>query len=113
MVGLNKQEFSDALSRVSICSNSSSLIRMNIIGENAIIEANNADFGKSASEELHCFHEDVDIAIGFKCDSMMGLIGNIAAEDVLITMSTPDRAITVKDNEMPNKVLLVMPCLLN
>lgn len=113
MVGLNKQEFSDALSRVSICSDSASLIKMNIIGENAIIEANNADFGKSASEELRCFHEDVDIAIGFKCDSMMGLIGNIAAEDVLITMSAPNKAIVLKDNENPNKTLLVMPCVID
>lgn len=111
-IGLNKQEFSDALSRVSICSNATSLIRMNVEGMNVTIDADNADFGKSAKEDMMCEHTGADIIIGFKHDSMVGLVGNIVSENITIQMSTPDRAMIVKDNEMPNKVLLTMPCLL-
>ena len=111
-VGLNKREFSDALSRVSICSNATSLIRMNVEGMNVTIDADNADFGKSAKEDMMCEHTGGDIIIGFKHDSMVGLIGSIVSENITIQMSTPDRAMIVKDAEMPNKVLLTMPCLL-
>ena len=112
-VGLNKQEFSDALSRVSICSNATSLIRMNVDGMNVTIDADDADFGKSAKEDMMCEHTGDNITMGFKHDSMVGLINNISSSNVIIEMSTPSRAMIVKDNEYPNKVLLLMPCMLN
>lgn len=112
-IDVEKDDFVGSVSRVSICSNSTSLVKMCVSGSDIFMEADNTEFGKSAKEDICCAHNGDDITIGFKHDAMISLLSNVASDNVLITMSTPERAIVVRDYEFPNKVLLIMPCLLS
>lgn len=112
-VVVDKNEFVGGVSRVSICSSSTSLVKLEVSGSNVSMEANNMEFGKSAKEDIFCNHNGNDITIGFKHDSMLNLLANIDSDKATLLMSTPERAIVIKDDAFPNKVLLVMPCLLS
>lgn len=113
VVRVNKTDFIDSLVRASLCANSFSLIRMTINNNILRLESDNAEIGKKAKESLACQSSNVNITIGFKYDTMLNILSNVVSETVTLHLQAPNRAILIKDEDVPDKTMLLMPCLID
>lgn len=113
VVRVNKTDFIDSLVRASLCANSSSLIRMTINNNTLTLESDNAEFGKKVKESLACQSSNVNITIGFKYDIMLNILSNVVSETIRLHLQTPDRAMLIMDEDVPDKTMLLMPCIID
>jgi DNA polymerase-3 subunit beta len=86
---------------------------MVVLGGTMELNAEDMDFGKSAKETLTCNLNGEGITIGFKHDAILASLSSVESENVLLQMTDNTRAIVLKDTDVPNKIMLTMPCMLN
>ncbi len=115
---IDRNDFANALRRVSVFSNqASNLIRMQIKGNTLTISAQDIDFSISAYERLNCQYDGEDLEIGFKSTYLVEILSNISSGDVLVEMSNPSKAGIIKpaetDDENENVLMLLMPMMIN
>ncbi len=115
---ISREPFLNSLRRVSIFSNKTThQIRLKIAGAELNISAEDYDFSNKAEERLTCQYSGDDIQIGFNSRFIVEMLSNLAAEDVSLAMSLPNRAgiITPLDNVEDGEhiTMLVMPVMLN
>jgi DNA polymerase-3 subunit beta len=106
-----------SLRRVSIFSNKTThQVRLKISGSELQISAEDVDFSNEAHERLSCRYEGDDIEIGFNAKFMVEMLSNLGTEEVILEMSTPNRAgilLPVSDDNNEDVLMLVMPVMLN
>lgn len=109
--------FLNSLRRVVIFANKTThQVRLKISGSELHISAEDLDFSNEAHERLSCQYEGDDLEIGFNARFLVEMLANLETPDVVLEMSTPNRAglllpAVSEDNE--DILMLVMPVMLN
>jgi len=115
---IDRIQIVNSLRRVGIYANQSTQqVRFKISGKELILSAEDVDFANEAKERLNCSYDGEDMEIGFSSRFMYELINNIEDEQILIEMSSPNRAGLIKPANPvdPNEdlLMLIMPVMLN
>lgn len=114
---LDRGIFLNTLRRVSIFANKTThQVRLKISGSELHISSEDLDFSNEAHERLSCQYEGDDMEIGFNAKFLIEMLTNLSSDEVVIKMSTPNRAglllpATVDEDE--DILMLVMPVMLN
>lgn len=116
-LSVDRRETLGTLKRVNIFANKTShQVRFRVSGSELTISAEDLDFANEAKESLQCHYEGGDIEIGFNAALLIDIINNAPTNEILIELSTPNRAGIVLPNEQAegeNLLMLVMPVMLN
>jgi DNA polymerase-3 subunit beta len=114
---IGRAEFLGALKRISIYANKTThQVRLKITGSELQISAEDLDFSNEANERLSCEHDGEDIEIGFNAKFLMEMLSNIDSQQVVLTMSAPNKAGVILPSEKDKNediLMLVMPVMLN
>jgi DNA polymerase-3 subunit beta len=89
---------------------------LKISGSELQISAEDMDFSNEAHERLGCQYEGEDIEIGFNAKFIIEMLSNLNTEEVILEMSTPNRAgilLPVTADNSEDVLMLVMPVMLN
>lgn len=109
--------FLNTLRRVVIFANKTThQVRLKISGSELHISAEDLDFSNEAHERLSCQFEGQDMEIGFNAKFLVEMLNNLDSAEVVIEMSTPNRAgllIPAVKDENEDVLMLVMPVMLN
>ena len=114
---VDRSLFLNTLRRVVIFANKTThQVRLKINGSELHISAEDLDFSNEAHERLNCQFEGDDMEIGFNAKFLVEMLNNLNCEEVVLEMSTPNRAGLLlpaikQDNE--EILMLVMPVMLN
>jgi len=114
---LDRALFLNCLRRVVIFANKTThQVRLKITGSELNISSEDVDFSNEAHERLTCQYEGEDMEIGFNAKFLIEMLNNLSGEEVLLEMSTPNRAgllIPQTHDEAEDILMLVMPVMLN
>jgi DNA polymerase-3 subunit beta len=111
--------FLNSIKRVSIFSNKSThQVRLKITGSELQVSAEDLDFANAANEKMNCSYVGEDMEIGFNARFMVDMLSNLSTNEVLVEMSTPNRAGLLLEapserNSDEDILMLVMPVMLN
>ncbi|APU95132.1 MULTISPECIES: DNA polymerase III subunit beta [Sphingobacterium] len=109
--------FLNTLRRVVIFANKTThQVRLKISGSELHISAEDLDFSNEAHERLSCQFEGDDMEIGFNAKFLVEMLNNLESEEVVLEMSTPNRAgllIPAVSEDHEDILMLVMPVMLN
>lgn len=90
---IDRVSFLNAMRRVALfASSASSLVRMNLQGDEMLLSSQDLDFSTSAEERLECDYKGNDMAIGFNATYMIEVLNNLQDETVVLSLSDPSRA---------------------
>jgi len=111
----------NAIRRVSIFANQSThQVRFKIAGQELVLSAEDIDFSNKADERMACNYQGDDIEIGFNSKFIIEMLNNVDTEEIIIEMSTANRAGIILANEKEENanadeflLMLVMPVMLN
>ncbi|MCS7152559.1 MAG: DNA polymerase III subunit beta [Bacteroidia bacterium] len=110
---INTNLFKGALRRLLVLSDkTSNLIRFSFEGNTLTLSAQDADQNLSGSETLRCEYEGPDFRIAFRGSVIGGVIDHIQAEDFILRMEAPGRAVVIEpDPQTPpaEALFLAMP----
>lgn len=116
-LSVNKNDFQNALRRVSVFSNKSSyLVALTINGSELQMEGQDVDFSFEGNERMVCNYDGEDMKIAFNGKFLVELLSAAETEDVVMELSTPTTAGIIKPTEKdPDEelLMLVMPLMLN
>ncbi len=114
---IDRQAFLGSLSRVAIYANKTThQVRLKINGSELNISSEDIDFANEAHERLTCQYDGEDIEIGFNARFLIEMLKNLSCEEVMLEMSTPNRAgllLPQNGDENEDVLMLVMPVMLN
>jgi len=114
---IDRQSFLSSLNRVAIYANKTThQVRLKINGSELNISSEDIDFANEAHERLTCQYDGEDIEIGFNARFLIEMLKNLGSEEVVLEMSTPNRAgllLPVAGDENEDVLMLVMPVMLN
>ncbi|MDB5141724.1 MAG: dnaN [Mucilaginibacter sp.] len=114
---IDRQAFLGSLNRVAIYANKTThQVRLKINGSELNISSEDIDFANEAHERLTCQYDGEDIEIGFNARFLIEMLKNLSCEEVMLEMSTPNRAgllLPQNGDENEDVLMLVMPVMLN
>lgn len=114
---IDRTLFLNCLRRVVIFANKTThQVRLKISGSELNISSEDIDFANEAHERLSCQYEGEDMEIGFNAKFLIEMLNNLSGEEVLLEMSTPNRAgllMPQTHDEQEEVLMLVMPVMLN
>lgn len=117
VMSIARQEFLNALKRISIFANkTSNQIRLKIEDDSLVLSAEDLDYSNEANEKLVCDYDGEPIEIGFNAKFMAEMVSNLNCKAINLEMSAPNRAglIIPKDQaENEDLMMLIMPVMLN
>jgi DNA polymerase III subunit beta len=110
---VDRMLFSNAIRRVSIFANRSTYkTKLSINGSELLISAEDLDFANNADERLTCSYNGDDMDICFNSKFLLEMINNMDTENVVLTLSSPNRAgilLPETNEEGEDLLMLVMP----
>ncbi|MEY2924129.1 MAG: hypothetical protein RLZZ337_677 [Bacteroidota bacterium] len=113
---VNRQDFLNSVKRISIFGNkTTNQINIKITGSELTISAEDIDLNNEAVERLGCDYAGEDMEIGFNSKLLIEMLQNINTPDIIIELSTPNRAgiILPSTNEDDEDLLmLIMPMMI-
>ncbi len=116
-VTIDRMQLIGGLRRVSIFSSqASSLVKLRLQENEAIISAQDIDFSTSAEESMGCNYAGNPMSIGFKSTFFIDILNNIQSQEVFIELADPSRAgviLPVEQEENEDLLMLLMPMMLN
>jgi DNA polymerase-3 subunit beta len=114
---IDRQSFLGSLNRVAIYANKTThQVRLKISGSELNISSEDIDFANEAHERLSCQYDGEDMEIGFNARFLIEMLKNLSCEEVMLEMSTPNRAgllLPQNGDENEDVLMLVMPVMLN
>lgn len=114
---IDRALFLNCLRRVVIFANKTThQVRLKITGSELNISSEDIDFANEAHERLTCQYEGEDMEIGFNAKFLIEMLNNLSGEEVLLEMSSPNRAgllMPQTHDEQEEVLMLVMPVMLN
>lgn len=117
MLHINREELLSTVKRISIMANKSThQIRMKITGSEITISAEDMDSNNEGIEKLSCEYDGDDMEIGFNSKFLLDMLSNMPHEQVIIKLSSPNRAgilVPSQNLEGTELFMLVMPMMLN
>lgn len=115
-LSVDRTDLLGSLRRVNIFANKTShQVRFKVSGSELSISAEDLDFANEARETLKCNYEGSDIEIGFNASLLIDIINNARTPEVLVEMSTPNRAgiiLPSEQEEGEDLLMLIMPVML-
>ena len=115
-LSLSRLDFLNSVKRISIFGNkTTNQINIKITGSELTISAEDIDLSNEAVERLGCDYSGEDMEIGFNSKLLIEMLQNINTPEIIIELSTPNRAgiilpSTNEDNE--NLLMLIMPMMI-
>jgi DNA polymerase III subunit beta len=114
---INRQDFLNALKRISIYANKTThQVRLKIAGSELQVSAEDLDFSNEANERLSCDYEGEDLEIGFNAKFIIEMLNNLDSESIDLNMSAPNKAGLITPNKKDKNediLMLVMPVMLS
>ncbi|MBI9061996.1 MAG: DNA polymerase III subunit beta [Marinilabiliaceae bacterium] len=114
---IDRIEFYNTLSRVSLFSNqASNLVKLKMGSNEMTVSAQDIDFSISAHERLGCQYEGDDMEIGFKSGFLADILDNLNSSDVVLELSDPSRAgilLPFENGDNEEELMLLMPMMIN
>ncbi len=114
---IDRSELLSSVKRIAIYANKTThQIRFKLAGSELQISAEDLDFSNEANERLACEYEGEDMEIGFNARFLMEILSNLNSNQVVLELSTPNRAgilLPVDKAENEELLMLVMPVMLN
>ncbi len=112
-----RQDFQNALRRVSVFSNKSShQVALQITGSDLQLESQDIDFSFEGNERMTCQYDGEDLQIAFNAKFLIEMLSGADTAEISIDLSTPTKAGIIKpseQNEGEELLMLVMPLMLN
>jgi DNA polymerase-3 subunit beta len=112
-----KEDFSDSLNRCLIMANTtSSSVKMELKREVCNLIAEDIDFSKKGEDFFdvsNCEMKEDSFTIGMRGSCVKQCLDSINSEDITIELTNPRTAIIFKDKSTPNKVILMMPLVID
>ena len=113
-VKASKSELLDSVGRASLMANATtSLLKLSVSDSAMEIEGSDIDFSKKAKDSVKVEKIGADVTIGVKAGFFATCLGAVDSEDVVLKMENSQRAIVFEDALNTNKVVLVMPMMIN
>ena len=114
---LNKNDFQNALRRVSVFSNkSTNQVALTISGSELQLAAQDVDFSFEGNERMSCQYDGEDLQIAFNAKFLIEMLSAADTNEIVIELSTPTKAGILKPTEKRENedlLMLVMPLMLN
>jgi DNA polymerase-3 subunit beta len=115
---IDRVELLSSLRRVQVVANpASSLVKLELKGNQMDIFTQDVDFAIAGHETLKCQYEGDPMSIGFKSVFLIEILSNLSTADVCFQLSDPSRAgviVPVQNEEQNEDVLmLLMPMMVN
>ena len=114
---VNKQDFQNALKRVSVFSNkSTNQVVLSITSSELQLAAQDVDFSFEGNERMGCQFDGDDMQIAFNAKFMIDMLNAADTSDVNVELSTPTKAGLIKPSEQGESedlLMLVMPLMIN
>ncbi len=114
---VNKNDFQNALRRVSVFSNKSTYqVALTITGSELQLQAQDVDFSFEGNERMTCQYNGEDMAIAFNAKLLIEVLNAAETDEVVVELSTPTKAGIIKPteaNENEELLMLVMPLMIN
>ncbi len=113
---LERVDFLNSLRRIAIYANkSTNQVVLNITDGSLTISAQDLDFSNEATEQLSCEYIGDPMNIGFNAKFLIEMLGVLTTEQVVIKLSSPNRAGILVPSEQPAEeelIMLVMPVMM-
>ena len=113
----NKNDFQNALKRVSVFSNkSTNQIALAISGNKLQLTAQDVDYSNEGNERMACHYDGEDLQIAFNAKFLIEMLNGADTSDIVMELSTPTKAGILKPSEQGENeqlLMLVMPLMLN
>lgn len=110
---IDRQAFSSALKRVSVCCNKSSgLVKLELKNNSIRLAGQDNEYSTSAEENLTCEYNNNPISIGFSCQFLIEICGILDSESIILELADPSRPGLVRpasENENEELLMLLMP----
>jgi DNA polymerase-3 subunit beta len=114
---VNKNDFQNALRRVSVFSNkSTNQVALSISGSELQLAAQDVDFSFEGNERMACQYDGEDLQIAFNAKFLIEMLNGADTSEINMELSTPTKAGIIKPTEMGDDeelLMLVMPLMLN
>ncbi len=115
-LSINRQDFLNSVKRISIFGNkTTNQINVKITGSELTMSAEDIDLSNEAVERLGCDYAGEDMEIGFNSRLLIEMLQNISTPDIVIELSTPNRAGIILPNKNiddENLLMLIMPMMI-
>lgn len=113
---INRTDFLNSVKRISIFGNkTTNQINIKITGSELTVHAEDVDLSNEAVERLGCDYNGEDMEIGFNSKLLIEMLQNLSTNDIMIELSTPNRAgiILPSENiEHEQLLMLLMPMMI-
>lgn len=113
---LDRSDFLSSLRRIAIYANkSTNQVVLNITDGSLTISAQDLDFSNEATEQLSCEYSGDPMNIGFNAKFLIEMLGVLSTEQVVIKLSSPNRAGILVPSDQPVEeelIMLVMPVMM-
>ncbi len=114
---VNKQDFQNALRRVSVFSNkSTNHIAISINGNELHLISQDVDFSNEGNERMTCQYDGENLQIAFNAKFLIEMLNGAETEEIIIELSTSSKAGIIRPTEQHENedlLMLVMPLMLN
>lgn len=116
---ISRTDLMNSIRRVSIFSSkSTNQVKLNLMGSELQISAEDLDFSNSANERMSCQYDGEDMEIAFNAKFISEMLQNLDTELIHLEMSAPSRAgILLPDQDKKiaeeDLLMLVMPVMIN
>lgn len=113
-VKASKSELLDSVGRASLMANATiSLLKLSVSDLAMEIEGSDIDFSKKAKENVKVEKTGADVTIGVKSEFFATCLGIVGAEDVVLRLGDERRPVLFEDSLCKDRVMLVMPMMIN
>jgi len=113
---LNRQDFQSSLKRIVIYSNkTTNQVVLNLAEDALTISAQDLDFSNEATEQIGCNYKHDPMSIGFNAKFLVEMLGVINSEEVILELSSPNKAgilIPGENTDKEDLMMLVMPVMM-
>ena len=116
-LSLGRRDFQNSLKRIAIYANkTTNQVILNLTESSMTISAQDLDFSNEATEQLSCNYTGDPMTIGFNAKFLIEMLGVLESDDIIVELSTPNRAgilFPSEQEEGENLLMLVMPVMMS
>lgn len=111
---VDKNDFVDSVSRATLYANSTAqLVKVNVTKDKISLDSDDLDFAKKSHDEVACEAQGGEILIGANGPNIIDCLRVIKSDRVKMGFQNERTAINIYDEDNPNKVIVIMPILIN
>ena len=116
-MNVNRNDFQNALRRLSVFSNkSTNQVALNISGSELELSSQDVDYNFAGNERMACQYDGEDLKIAFNAKFLIEMLNGADTNEINMELSTPTKAGIIKPTETEEGeelLMLVMPLMLN